>query len=69
MAKPALGKGMKDLLGKKIGIARMGPSKDKDSVKEELKINIERYQAQGFDVTLRDNPYHVGFVAKIDIVI
>jgi hypothetical protein len=52
MGKPALGKGMKDLLGKNIGISKKEPPKDKDNVKKELKTNIDRYQAQEFDVTL-----------------
>lgn len=52
MGKPALGKGMKDLLAKNIGMTRKEPSKDKVTIEQELKINIERYQAQDFNVTL-----------------
>ncbi len=52
MGKPALGKGMKDLLGKNIGMSKKEPPKDKDNVKRELKTNIDRYQAQEFDVAL-----------------
>jgi len=55
MVKPALGKGMKDLLAKNIGMAKKEPSKDKEDVNEELKVNIQRYKAQEFDVTLLRN--------------
>jgi hypothetical protein len=51
MGKAALGKGMKDLLAKNFGLEEeKGPEKNKDKAKDELKVNIERYQAQGFNV-------------------
>lgn len=52
MVKAALGKGMKDLINKNFGISEDGPDKDDDKAKEELKTSIDRYQAQGFDISL-----------------
>lgn len=51
MGKPALGKGMKDLLAKNIGMAKKEPSQKEVSALQELKVNMERYQAQGFDIS------------------
>jgi hypothetical protein len=51
MGKPALGKGMKDLLAKNIGLAKKEPSEEEVDPSQELKVNIERYQAQGFDIS------------------
>ncbi len=47
----ALGKGMKDLISKNFGIEEKGTAVNADKAKEELKINISRYQAQGLDVS------------------
>ncbi|MGA1822220.1 MAG: hypothetical protein ACMUIG_06815 [Thermoplasmatota archaeon] len=59
MVKPALGKGMKDLLPKTLKIGKK-KKEDDDSLHEELKVTIERYRAQGFDVAplkdLEDKP-------------
>jgi len=52
MGKPALGKGMKDLIAKKFGVAEKDASIGETGSREELKINIERYQAQGYDTRL-----------------
>ena len=53
MGKPALGKGMQDLLNKNVGmVKREGPKDDKNGSLEQLKLNISRYQAQGYDVSL-----------------
>ncbi len=42
---------MKDLIAKNFGIPeKKGPSKEKISPHEELKVNISRYQAQGLNV-------------------
>lgn len=50
MVKPALGKGMKDLLAKNFGMAEEESAEDRETALEELKINIQRFQAQGYDV-------------------
>ena len=51
MVKPALGKGMKDLLPKNIGIpVHTEEGSEEELVKKELKTNIERYSAQEFNV-------------------
>jgi hypothetical protein len=52
MGKPALGKGMKDLIAKNFGVAEQDPSIGEKKAKEELKVNIDRYHAQGYDTTL-----------------
>ncbi|MBN1389763.1 MAG: hypothetical protein JXA22_03865 [Candidatus Thermoplasmatota archaeon] len=52
MGKPALGKGMKDLLNKKIVLGEQEGHSDSISPEDELRISIERYRAQEFDVTL-----------------
>lgn len=53
MVKTALGKGMKDLLAKNVDVAeKKEPEKDKKKAKEELDVNISRYKAQGYDVSL-----------------
>jgi DNA-binding transcriptional MerR regulator len=55
MGKPALGKGMKDLLPKSVSITEERSDPDKVLAAKELDTNIERYLAQGFDVSpLRD---------------
>ncbi|MGA1792556.1 MAG: hypothetical protein ACMUHM_01260 [Thermoplasmatota archaeon] len=51
MVKPALGKGMKDLLAKNIVLGEQEAPVDKKTAKAELKTNIERFKAQEFDVT------------------
>jgi hypothetical protein len=51
MGKPALGKGMKDLLAKNIGMAKKKPSEEEADPAQELKVNMERYGAQGFDIS------------------
>lgn len=51
MVKPALGKGMKDLLPKNIGIpVQTEEGSEEELVKKELETNIERFSAQEFDV-------------------
>lgn len=52
MGKAALGKGMKDLLTKNVGMpeTKKDESRTEDQILEELKVNINRYRAQGFDV-------------------
>ncbi|MDG6224973.1 MAG: hypothetical protein QCI82_05615 [Candidatus Thermoplasmatota archaeon] len=51
MVKPALGKGMKDLLPKNVGIpVQTGEGSEEELVKKELEINIDRFSAQEFDV-------------------
>ncbi|MGA1820264.1 MAG: hypothetical protein ACMUHU_04560 [Thermoplasmatota archaeon] len=55
MVKPALGKGMKDLLAKNIVLGEQEGPVDKKTAKAELNTNIERFKAQEFDVTLLED--------------
>jgi tetratricopeptide (TPR) repeat protein len=50
MGKPALGKGMKDLLPKNAAPPEGMVGTDSDRAAKELETNIERYMAQGFDI-------------------
>ena len=51
MGNPVLGKGMKDLLPKKFEVQK--EEKDENGTyREELKVTIKRYRAQGFDVDM-----------------
>ncbi|MEA3558839.1 MAG: hypothetical protein U9R75_06245 [Candidatus Thermoplasmatota archaeon] len=50
MVKAALGKGMKDLISKNFGIAEEEPSRDDGKIADELKVNINRYHTQGYNV-------------------
>jgi len=53
MGKAALGKGMKDLLAKNLEVgSKKAPKDEKIGAKEELDVNIGRYQAQGYDVAM-----------------
>ncbi len=53
MGKAALGKGMKDLLAKNLEVgSKKAPKDEKMGAKEELDVNIGRYQAQGYDVAM-----------------
>ncbi|MCU0800062.1 MAG: hypothetical protein MUC62_10405 [Candidatus Thermoplasmatota archaeon] len=52
MGKPALGKGMRDLIAKNFGVeTREPPAPDRKKALEELEILISRYRAQGYDVS------------------
>ncbi len=53
MGKPALGKGMKDLLVKNFGlVGEKESTTDAEKALKELKVNIDRFHAQGFNTDL-----------------
>jgi len=52
MGKPALGKGMRDLIAKNFGVeTRDVATPDRQKALEELELLISRYRAQGYDVS------------------
>ncbi len=55
MSKPALGKGIRDLLPKKMVSSVNTEKEDVTKASEELKVSRERFSAQGYDVSILDD--------------
>ncbi len=55
MPKPALGKGIRDLLPKNMEASLTTEGEDARKAREELKVNRQRFSAQGYDVSLLDD--------------